>query len=48
VKNILFNLKFRVLYESEFFATKKYRVCREKGDLGAKMAFFPIQYLLDA
>jgi hypothetical protein len=40
VHNILFNSEFRVLYESEFYATEKYRISRERGDLGAENDFF--------
>jgi hypothetical protein len=40
VKNILFNLEFRVLYESELYATEKYRISRENGDSGAENNLF--------
>jgi hypothetical protein len=40
VKNILFNSEFRVLYESELYATEKYRISRERGDSGAENDLF--------
>jgi hypothetical protein len=46
VKNILFNSEFRVFYESEFYATEKYRISREEGDSGAENDLFSVQYLL--
>jgi len=46
VKNISFNSEFRILYESEFYATEKYRVSRERGDSGQKMTLFLVQDLL--
>ncbi len=48
MKNILFNSEFRVLYESELFATGKNRISRGKGSSRAESdPFFPVQYLTD-
>jgi hypothetical protein len=50
VKNISFNSEFRILYESEFYATEKYRVSRERGDSGAENDLFlstgPFRYII--
>jgi hypothetical protein len=40
VKNILLNSEFRVLYESELYATENYRIPREKGDSEAENDLF--------
>jgi hypothetical protein len=50
VKNILFNSEFGVLYESELYATEKYRISREKGDSEAENDLFfsavPFRYII--